>query len=125
MLNFGKFSSSLGGSFSSVEYHQSEKLPRWVLPISNFTRASSRRNQHPKTCPGGRLKILRHVFVAFSTFEFVPEPRCPAFGGGHPFPHAERRIVPDMLIMAAYEPSPPRIFVVTVKGCDRLFHFPR
>ena len=69
------------------------------------------------------VKIGRLTLFAFPALQVAPETRSPAFIGKHPFTHPKRRVVPYVLVVAAFELRTPVAFVVHVEPGDRACHF--
>jgi hypothetical protein len=63
------------------------------------------------------------MFVAFSAIKLLPETRFPTFGIHHPGPDSKRRIVPDMLVMTAFQLGTPGHFIVEIETGDGPLHF--
>jgi hypothetical protein len=62
-----------------------------------------------------KLKVRGNALIAFPAIEFATEARCSAFFREHPFTSSERRVMPDVLVMAAFEFRPPVSLIVRVK----------
>ena len=62
-------------------------------------------------------------FVATLTLELETETRSASFIGEDPLARSQRRIVPDVLAMAAFENGTPVVFVIFVKVNDLLLHW--
>jgi len=68
------------------------------------------------------VEILRNALVAFFTFELKPDAGYSSLFGQNPFASSERRIVPDVLVMSAFEFCTPVAFIVRVVANYPFFH---
>lgn len=76
-----------------------------------------------KKKPATGSEILRCRRITLLTFELGPELFVSSGLSQHPFACSQRRIVTDVLVMAARKPCAPISFRVLVEAGDLLIHF--
>jgi hypothetical protein len=67
--------------------------------------------------------VRRRAFIALFAGESLSEKRAPPLGGHHPRTVHPRRIMPDVLVVPAFEFGHPLLLVVLMKTGDSLVHW--
>ena len=73
-------------------------------------------------CVASFIKIFLLVFVAFSAFKLFADAGVAAFFGLSPFAERQRRVVSNVLIVAAAELGTPMLLIVLIETCYPLSH---
>ena len=122
-----------GGSEFRVQFSHAILLRRpWILPVqTTFSRFVPRDFQHSlgrskvgsiRNDESARSLIRWRSLVAFLAVEPKVQHLCPPVRGCHPLTNHPRRIVADVLIVAARKLGNPVPFVVLVIAGDWLLH---